>query len=104
VRKRVADQPGRVDILVSNAAIFESNTWDELDPELDPELWQRVMSANLNAPMLMCKAFMPLMRGRGCGHVLTWPRRQSRSPARYRSLTVPARWASSIGLRSSAAR
>jgi len=77
VRKRVADEPGRVDILVSNAAIFESTTWDELDLELDPELWQRVMSANLNGPMLMCKAFLPLMRGRGCGRVLTWPRRQS---------------------------
>jgi len=47
VRKGAADEPGRVDILVSNAAIFESTTWG------------------------------------------------SRSPARYRSLTVPARWASS---------
>jgi NAD(P)-dependent dehydrogenase (short-subunit alcohol dehydrogenase family) len=66
VRKRVADEPGRVDILVNNAAIFESATWDELDLAL----WQRVMSVNLNGPMLMCKAFLPLMRGRGWGRVI----------------------------------
>jgi NAD(P)-dependent dehydrogenase (short-subunit alcohol dehydrogenase family) len=66
VRARVAGELGRVDILVNNAAIFESATWDELSPEL----WQRVMSVNLNGPMLMCKAFLPLMRGRGWGRVI----------------------------------
>ncbi len=66
VRDRVADELGRVDILVNNAAIFESATWDELDLEL----WQRIMTVNLNGPMLMCKAFMPLMRGRGWGRVI----------------------------------
>jgi NAD(P)-dependent dehydrogenase (short-subunit alcohol dehydrogenase family) len=66
VRARVAGELGRVDILVNNAAIFESATWDELDLEL----WRRVMSVNLNGPMLMCKAFLPLMRGRGWGRVI----------------------------------
>jgi len=28
------------------------------------------MSVNLNGPMLMCKAFLPLMRGRGWGRVI----------------------------------
>jgi NAD(P)-dependent dehydrogenase (short-subunit alcohol dehydrogenase family) len=51
---------------VNNAAIFEAATWDELDLAL----WQRVMSVNLNGPMLMCKAFLPLMRGRGWGRVI----------------------------------
>lgn len=45
---------------VNNAGIFESATWDELDLEL----WQRVISVDLNGPMLMCKAFLPLMQGR----------------------------------------
>jgi len=66
VRERVADELGRVDILVNNAAIFESATWDELDFAL----WQRVMAVNLNGPMLMCKAFLPLMRGRDWGRII----------------------------------
>jgi NAD(P)-dependent dehydrogenase (short-subunit alcohol dehydrogenase family) len=66
VRGRVADQLGKLDILVNNAAIFEAASWDELDFEL----WQRVMKVNLNGPMLMCKAFLPLMRGRGWGRVI----------------------------------
>ena len=60
---RVAVELGQVDILVNNAAVFESATWDELSPER----WQRVMTVNLNGPMLICKAFLPLMRGRGWG-------------------------------------
>jgi NAD(P)-dependent dehydrogenase (short-subunit alcohol dehydrogenase family) len=66
VRERVADELGRVDILVNNAAIFESATWDDLDFDL----WQRIMAVNLNGPMLMCKAFLPLMRGRGWGRII----------------------------------
>jgi NAD(P)-dependent dehydrogenase (short-subunit alcohol dehydrogenase family) len=66
VRERVADELGRVDILVNNAAIFESATWDDLDFGL----WQRIMAVNLNGPMLMCKAFLPLMRGRGWGRIV----------------------------------
>ena len=66
VRGQVASELGRVDILVNNAAIFESATWDELDFEL----WQRIMSVNLNGPMLMSKAFVPLMRGRGWGRII----------------------------------
>jgi NAD(P)-dependent dehydrogenase (short-subunit alcohol dehydrogenase family) len=57
---------GRSTSLVNNAATFESVTWDALDFEL----WQRVMSVNLNGTMLMCKAFLPLMRGRGWGRVI----------------------------------
>ena len=63
---RVADEFGHVDILVNNAGIFEPATWDELDLDL----WQRVMAVDVNGPMLMCKAFLPLMRGRGWGRVI----------------------------------
>jgi NAD(P)-dependent dehydrogenase (short-subunit alcohol dehydrogenase family) len=66
VRAQVADEYGHVDILVNNAGIFEGATWDELDLEV----WQRVMSVDLNGPMLMCKAFLPLMQGRGWGRVI----------------------------------
>ena len=66
VRDRVADEFGGVDILVNNAAVFESATWDDLDLDL----WQHIMAVNLNGPMLMCKAFVPLMRGRGWGRII----------------------------------
>jgi NAD(P)-dependent dehydrogenase (short-subunit alcohol dehydrogenase family) len=66
VRAQVADEYGRVDILVNNAGIFEQATWDQLDLEL----WQRVMSVDVNGTMLMCKAFLPLMQGHGWGRVI----------------------------------
>ena len=62
-RTRVEADLGQVDILVNNAATFETATWDALDFEL----WQRVMSVNLNGTMLVCKAFLPLMRGAWLG-------------------------------------
>jgi NAD(P)-dependent dehydrogenase (short-subunit alcohol dehydrogenase family) len=65
-RDRVADELGHVDILVNNAGTFEGASWDDLDFDL----WQRVMTTDLNGPMLMCKAFLPLMRGRGWGRVI----------------------------------
>jgi NAD(P)-dependent dehydrogenase (short-subunit alcohol dehydrogenase family) len=66
VRERVADELGRGDILVNNAAIFESATWDDFDFDL----WQRIMAVKLNGPMLMCKSFLPLMRGRGWSRII----------------------------------
>ena len=64
-RSRVADELGRVDILVNNAGIFEAAARDDLDFDL----WSAVMAVDLNGPMLMCKAFLPLMRGRGRGQL-----------------------------------
>ena len=88
LRERVADELGSVDIMVNNAAVFESATWDDLDFDL----WQRIMAVNLNGPMLMCKAFLPLMRGRGWAGSSTWPRQQSPPQARFPSHTERARW------------
>jgi NAD(P)-dependent dehydrogenase (short-subunit alcohol dehydrogenase family) len=45
---------------------LESVTWDDLEFDL----WQRIMGVNLNGPMLMCKAFVPLRRGRGWGRII----------------------------------
>jgi len=65
-RDRVAEELGHADILVNNVGTFESATWDDLDFDL----WQRVMTVDLNGPMLMCKAFLPFMHGRGWGRVI----------------------------------
>jgi NAD(P)-dependent dehydrogenase (short-subunit alcohol dehydrogenase family) len=63
---RVSDRLGRCDILINNAALLETLTWDQLDYET----WQRVMRVNLDGPMLMCKALLPLMRERGWGRII----------------------------------
>lgn len=64
--RRVETEHGRCDILVNNAAIHEARRWDELELEL----WRRVMAVNLEGPMLMCKAFVPLMRKHDWGRIV----------------------------------
>src|SRR5271154_5809111 len=57
-RDRGAEELGHGDIPVNNPGTSEGATWDDLDYAL----WQRVMATDRNGPMLMCKAFLPLMR------------------------------------------
>jgi NAD(P)-dependent dehydrogenase (short-subunit alcohol dehydrogenase family) len=66
LREQVANEHGHVDILVNNAGVFENATWDELELEQ----WQHLMNVDLTGPMLMCKAFLPLMQGRGWGRII----------------------------------
>jgi NAD(P)-dependent dehydrogenase (short-subunit alcohol dehydrogenase family) len=66
VRAAVAVDLGRCDILVNNAAILEAVRWDALDHDL----WRRVMTVNVDGPMLMCKAFLPLVRAGGWGRIV----------------------------------
>jgi short-subunit dehydrogenase len=59
---------GPVDLLVNNAAQIESTErpfW-EADPD---EMW-RVVETNLRGPMLLTRALLPTMIGRGHGHVV----------------------------------
>jgi short-subunit dehydrogenase len=59
---------GPVDLLVNNAAQIESTErpfW-EADPA---EMW-RVVETNLRGPMLLTRALLPTMLGRGHGHVV----------------------------------
>jgi NAD(P)-dependent dehydrogenase (short-subunit alcohol dehydrogenase family) len=64
--ERVQSEHGRCDILVNNAARLESQPWDELEFEL----WRQVMAVNLDGPMLMCKAIVPLMRRNSWGRIV----------------------------------
>lgn len=66
LREEVQARLSRCDILVNNAAILETKSWDELEYEL----WQRVLRVNLDGPMLMCKALVPLMRTGGWGRIV----------------------------------
>jgi len=55
------------DILISNAGIFE------LAPlaEMPVDVFERTMQTNLVAPFVLLRAFLPRMRERGSGHVVT---------------------------------
>jgi NAD(P)-dependent dehydrogenase (short-subunit alcohol dehydrogenase family) len=57
---------GRADILINNAGIAVRKT--VVDYTLDE--WHSVMDTNLTSVFLMCRSFVPHMRGRGYGRVI----------------------------------
>src|SRR5579864_2743743 len=57
---------GRADILINNASIAVRKT--VVDYTLDE--WHSVMDTNLTSVFLMCRSFVPHMRGRGYGRVI----------------------------------
>lgn len=66
LREQVQAQFRRVDILVNNAGI---NLRKPL-VNFTLEEWHRVLDANLTSVFLMCRAFIPLMQGRGWGRIV----------------------------------
>ena len=61
-----ADEFGRIDILVNDAAIVPFVPWEELDFAE----WRRVMSVNIDGVFLMCKAVYPHMKAAGYGRIV----------------------------------
>jgi NAD(P)-dependent dehydrogenase (short-subunit alcohol dehydrogenase family) len=66
LQEQVAAQFGRVDILVNNAGVnlrkpLVSFTLEE---------WHTVVDSNLTSVFLLCRAFIPLMQGRGWGRII----------------------------------
>lgn len=55
---KITDTFGTLDVLVNNAGIM-----DRFDPvaDLDPKLWDRVMSVNLTAPFMLTKLALGIM-------------------------------------------
>ena len=66
VQKDVLAKFGRVDILVNNAGINIRKNVDEFT--LDE--WNSVIGANLTSAFLLCRAFVPHMKGKGWGRIL----------------------------------
>ncbi len=58
---------GKIDVLVSNAAIRPHKAITEVSIEE----WHQVMAVNLNAPFYLCKAVVPSMIRQGNGSIIT---------------------------------
>jgi len=64
--RKVQAEFGRCDILVNNAGLIPSRRFEDLTFED----WRRMMSVNLDAMFLTCKAFVPGMRERRWGRIV----------------------------------
>jgi 3-oxoacyl-[acyl-carrier protein] reductase len=60
---------GRIDILVNDAAFNKAIAFQDLDA-LDLEIWNKIITTNLTAPMLLIKAVAPAMRRQGGGRIV----------------------------------
>jgi 3-oxoacyl-[acyl-carrier protein] reductase len=60
---------GRIDILINDAAFNKAIPFTDLDA-LDLEIWNKIMTINLTAPMLACKAVAPIMKKQGAGRIV----------------------------------
>ena len=65
----VAEEPGRLDILVNNAAWNIGIPFPDLEA-LTPDLWDRVLETNLRAPFLLARAGAALLKAGGGGHIV----------------------------------
>lgn len=59
-------QFGRVHILINNAGINIRKTL----PEFTLDEWRRVMDSNVTSAFLMCRSFIPHMKGHGYGRII----------------------------------
>jgi 3-oxoacyl-[acyl-carrier protein] reductase len=67
--RKVADEFGRVDILVNNAAWNIGIPFKELDP-LTAEIWDRILETNLRGPFLLARTLAPHLRAHGAGRIV----------------------------------
>lgn len=66
LRKEIAAEHPRLDILINNAGInVRRNVVD-----FTLEEWESVLRTNVTAVFLMCRAFVPMMKGTGYGRIL----------------------------------
>jgi len=66
VEKEIAAQYGKVHILINNAGINIRKSITEFTLEE----WNRVVNTNLTSVFLMCRAFVPHMKGTGFGRII----------------------------------
>ena len=66
LQKQVGEQLGQVHILINNAGI---NIRKQIH-EFTLEEWNRVVNTNLTSVFLLCRAFVPQMKGAGYGRII----------------------------------
>ena len=66
LERDVAHEFGKVNILINNAGV---NLRKPL-VEITLEEWQRVLNTNLTSVFLMCRSFLPHMKGTGYGRII----------------------------------
>jgi short-subunit dehydrogenase len=76
------ERAGRVDVLVSNAALPGSGQLDSYTPE---EI-DRALDVNLRAPIQLCRALVPEMVARRSGHIVLISSLSGKVPAAYSSI------------------
>ncbi|RFU12503.1 SDR family oxidoreductase [Rhodobacteraceae bacterium W635] len=59
---------GRVDVLHNNVGLSKG---DRATPDLDADIWDRIMSINLKSMFMLCKAALPSMRTQGGGSIIS---------------------------------
>ncbi|MGP9788795.1 SDR family NAD(P)-dependent oxidoreductase [Roseinatronobacter sp. NSM] len=59
---------GRIDVLHSNVGMSKG---DRATPDLDSDVWDRLMTLNLKSMFMLCKATLPTMRMQGGGSIIT---------------------------------
>ncbi len=76
---RVATDVGRVDVLVNNAGIAVSAAL----PDVDDQMWDRMMEVNATAAFRLCRALIPPMVEAGWGRVVNLASNAGVSGYRY---------------------
>ena len=66
IEREIAARFGQVDILINNAGVIVRKPI----VEFTLEEWRRVVDTSVTAAFLMCRSFVPHMRGRGYGRIL----------------------------------
>jgi 3-oxoacyl-[acyl-carrier protein] reductase len=82
IRQQVEDTLGPVDILVANAGA--SLTPPAALEDIPEAGWRATVDANLLATFLTLKSFLPGMKARGRGAIITMARRPAAAPMRGR--------------------
>ena len=67
--ERTAGELGRLDILINNASLYQTETPDTLDG-FDHVQWERMLRTNLVAPMALCHAASRHLAASGRGHIV----------------------------------
>jgi NAD(P)-dependent dehydrogenase (short-subunit alcohol dehydrogenase family) len=62
------DRFGRIDVLHNNVGLSKG---DRATPDLEAEVWDRILTLNLKSMFMLCKAALPSMRAQGAGSIIT---------------------------------